>query len=455
VTTDIHADAGVAEVVEREIKRIGGEVSGLQQSVERDIAEARKLAEEGKTHADLELKRVGQSLEQKLGALHAELKAREAAEKAATDRLQAVEAVLNRTPRGGAAGAEDEAKAAALALELRTVGMAVRGELKVGNRPAEADVAEYRTYLKAFDTYTRKGQVFTDAEQKALTTGSDAQGGYLVPPTMSARIIKRVFETSPIRQIAAVETIGTDRLELPLDDDEASVAWFGEEQTRSETATPVIGLLTIDAKELGAMPKITARMLEDAAINVESWLADKVADKIARTENTAFVSGTGPMKPRGFLSYPSGTGRQQVEQVASKSVGTLVADDLVQIRFKLKQPYQGNATYVMRRSTVGLVAVMKDGTGQYLWSPGLRGAVGADTLASRPLVWADDMPDVATGALSVAYGDFRQAYTIVDRLGISMMRDPYTQKGWVVYYFRKRVGGGLTLGESLKLIVIS
>lgn len=327
---------------------------------------------------------------------------------------------------------------------------------KAGKSSGEDEVkGDIKDYTDAFINYAKKG-VEGDIgilEQKALSSASDPDGGYTVTPVMSDKIITTVFETSPIRQVAAQQTIGTDQLDIMEDRDEAGAGWGTEQGTVSETDTPEIGKKSIYAHDLHAMPKATQRILDDSNIDIESWLADKVASKFSRTENTAFVSGDGNGKPRGFLTYDAGTSWGQIEQILSTSGtgGTLDQDDFIKLLYGLKTPYQANASFLMARGTEQAARLLVDGNDQYIWQPGLQ-AGKPNTILGRPAVQADDMPAAATDSLSVACGDFAQGYQIVDRAGIRILRDPFTSKPFVKFFTTKRVGGDVINFEAIKLL---
>lgn len=288
-------------------------------------------------------------------------------------------------------------------------------------------------------------------EAKTLSTQSDPDGGFLVTSDMNGRVIKKVFETSPIRTVASVQAVSSDALEGTFDDDEATASWVSESGSRSSTANPKIGKWRIPVFELYAMPAATQRLLDDANINIETWLADKVADKFARTENTAFVNGTGVGQPRGFLTYPSGTTlRSTIEQTASGSSAALVADKLHAHVYSLKEVYRRQAQWGMSRTTMGLARQLKDSFGQYYWQPNYQAGQPA-TLLGYPVNEFNDMPDPASNSLSVAFADWAEAYQIVDRIGLRVLRDPYTSKGFVLFYTTKRTGGDVLNTEAIKI----
>ena len=327
-----------------------------------------------------------------------------------------------------------------------------------GDRNIEFGAEALTSYKAAFDRFLRKDERSLSADEiKALSVGNDADGGYVVYPDMSGRIVQQVFETSPMRAYASVQTISTDALEGLYDDNEASVEWVGETQTRSETDTPEIGRWRIPVHELSAKPHATQKLLDDAEIDMEAWLAGKVADKFAREEAKQFVTGNGINKPRGFLDYADGTDlRNSIERFNTGVNGAFASppgggDTLINAIYGLKAQYRANATWFMNRATFKLVRKLKDNDDAYLWSPGIA-AGQPSTLLGYPLASFEDMPDPATDSLSIAVGDMRAAYQIVDRTGIRVLRDPFTAKPFVMFYTTKRVGGGVVNGEALKLI---
>lgn len=318
--------------------------------------------------------------------------------------------------------------------------------------------ADMDGYKAAFDTFLRKGEeVMGPDERKALSVGTDPDGGYVVNPDLSGRIVMKVFETSPMRAYASVQVISSDALEGLFDLNEASSGWVGETDSRAETNTPQLGKWRIPAHELYAKPKATQKLLDDASINMEAWLASKVAEKFARDEANAFVVGNGVNKPRGFLTFPSGTTLPgTIERFDTGVNGAFAAapnggDVLINALYGLKQQYRANATWFMNRATLKLTRKLKDSDGAYLWSPGIAAGQPA-SLLGYPVASFEDMPDPATDSLSIAVGDMREAYQIVDRLGIRTLRDPYSAKPYVEFYTTKRVGGDVVNFEALKLI---
>lgn len=443
----------VMEEVTREVKSIGGDVKKLQESMQNDLAEVRKIAEEAKTANSPEIKSQIEALTTSVGEKHA------AIEKVIADLKEQADAVETALNRSHTTGDDPDAQKKAVddALRFFEGKMAASGNLTWGNRPTTetADIDGYKAWENAFPIYLRAHDERV-IEAKALSVGINPNGGYLVPTARSSRMTQKIYESSPIRQLAMIETIGTDSLEIPYDLDEAGTGWVGETQSRAETDTPTVGEQKIPVHEMYAKPKATQKFLEDASIDVEAWLARKVGEKMGRTEATAFVNGNGVLQPRGILTYAHGTSgaRDTIRQVASGAAATITGDIIVKMPWELKGPYLANATWLMKRSTVQAVMLLKDGDGQYMWRPGLT-AGAPSTLVGFPVSQADDMPVVGANNLAMAFGDFRRGYTVVDRLGITTLRDPYSAKPYVEFYTRKRVGGAVVDFEAFAIVKVA
>jgi HK97 family phage major capsid protein len=330
-----------------------------------------------------------------------------------------------------------------------------------GDRRFEFDNEGMCAYKTAFNKYLRKGdQIMGADELKALSVGSDVDGGYTVHPDMSGRIVKKVFETTPMRAYASVQVISTDALEGVFDLNEASAGWVQETGSRSETNTPEIGVWRIPVHEMYAAPQATQKLLDDSSVNMEAWLADKVSDKFSRLESTAFVTGTGVGQPRGFATYANGTTLPgTIEQIKTGANGAFAAapaggDVLIDALYALKASYRANAVFAMNRTTFREVRQLKDSNGAYLWQPGIVAGQPA-TILGRPTASFEDMAAMATGSLSIAVADWREAYQIVDRIGVRTLRDPYSSKPYVIFYSTKRVGGDVVNFEAIKLIDFS
>jgi len=313
-------------------------------------------------------------------------------------------------------------------------------------------------HVKSLKNYSNDAQ---DLIKKDLVSGINPQGGYWVRPERSSQMITRIFETSPVRQVANIMTTTTNEVEMIIDDNEAADGgWVGETQTRPNTGTPDIGLLKIPVHEIFAQPKATQKMIDDAGFDIEGWLAGKVQRKISRSENSAFVSGDGSQKPRGFLDYPAWAAagvyeRNAIEQIASGSATALTSDGLIDLQGSLIEEYQTNAVFMMKRGTFTEVVKLKDQNDNYLINFAMLKESTDKILLGKNVIFADDMPAVAGSALSVVYGDFGVGYTIVDRFGFRVIRDELTEKPFVLFYTTKRTGGAVTNFEGLKIQVVS
>jgi len=354
-------------------------------------------------------------------------------------------------------------------------------DLKRRKRNADGteEVKELAEYKTAFDTYLRKGGRAAEAdleakaqaayEAKAMSTVSDPDGGFLVLPQVETQIDQTIRDITPMRQVASVVTIGTNAYRKPMNVHGTASGWVGEINTRPETASSELRLQDFPVSEIYAMPSATQNMLDDALFNVESFIADEVALEFAVQEGAAFVNGNVPTRPRGFLTYT--TAADAGAGVAFGSIGRIntgvsgdfrarsgdvnPADDLVTLQYRLKPPFRANAVYMMNKLTLGRVRILKDGQGNFIGGHRLTDNGIVDVIYGRPVVEAEDMPNLGAGSLSIAFGDFRRGYLIVDRMGIRTLRDPFTNKPYVMFYTTKRVGGGVQNFEAIKLLQFS
>jgi HK97 family phage major capsid protein len=334
--------------------------------------------------------------------------------------------------------------------------------LERGRQFVELDAKGYGEYKSAWDHYAREGKdALTPEEVKVLSVGSDPDGGYFVTPDTSGRIVKKVFETSPVRQYADVRTIATDALEGIEDLGEAGAGYAGERTQGSDSTTPQVFKWKIPVFNLDTEPKATMNLLDDSTFDVEGWLGDKVGSKLGRFENSEFVTGAAN-KIRGFVNgYPvaadSGSG------VAWGTVGYLATgvsadfsasakgDKLYDLMGLLKNEYLIGAAWMTRRSVITSIRKFKDGQNNYLWQPSFI-AGQPETIMGYPVVRMEDFPALAADSLSLAFGDLKQAYQIVDRQGIRILRDPFTSKPYIKFYTTKRTGGGIVNFEAIKLM---
>jgi HK97 family phage major capsid protein len=314
-------------------------------------------------------------------------------------------------------------------------------------------------HKSAFEAYMRLGEStnLRVLETKALS--SSTEGGFLVPPEIEMQISQRLIAISPIRSVAGIRTISSNTYKKPFMTTGPVAGWVGETDVRTQTASPLLEELSFPAMELYAMPAATTTLLDDSAINIDEWLAQEVEQVFAFQEGGAFVSGDGNNKPKGFLSYNTVANASwtwgNIGYVATGVSGAFpssnASDVLVDLIYAVKAGYRQNGLFVMNRKTQSAIRKFKDTTGNYLWQPPAT-VGGRATLMTFPVIEAEDMPDIATNSLSIAFGDFYRGYLVVDRAGVTVLRDPYTAKPYVLFYTTKRVGGGVQDFDAIKLM---
>ena len=395
------------------------------------------------------------------GDLEAKVKTLSDALDTLSDAKAAIEELQKKANRPDV-GTDSEVKA--LAEEVKSFNTSMRAHraaksLTIVELDAKA-YAEYKSgYFKIASGVDK--QDLTDGERKAMQAGSDPDGGYLLPHSTVGRMVAKLFEQSVMRQLATVQVISTGKIEGILDLNEADAGWVSELGTRSVTSTPQVGKWEIEAHEMYAKPKASQKILDDAATDIEGWLAGKVADKFARVEGTAFWAGTGVGQPRGLGTYTTaatGDGSrswgefEHVKTGASAAFHTTKMDPLHDLQGAFKDQYLNNAQWCMRREARTALRKMKEATSdRYLWEPSNQ--VGQpDRLNGYPVRVDQYMPALAADSLSVAFGDFKQAYLIVDRLGIRTLRDPYSSKPEIEFYSTKRTGAGAVNFEAVKFL---
>jgi HK97 family phage major capsid protein len=313
----------------------------------------------------------------------------------------------------------------------------------------------------AFEGYVRGGETASlrELEAKALSVGSDTDGGYLVPDETERAVNMALKAISPIRAIASVQQVSGSVYKRPFATSGTSTGWVGETGARPQTNTPVLAELSYPTMELYAMPAATQSLLDDSVVNIDDWLAEEVRVAFAEQEGTAFVTGDGVNKPKGFLTYPTVANASwtwgNIGFIASGAAGAFPASDpgdkLIDLVYAVKSPYRANAHFVMNRSTQSVIRKMKDGDGTYLWQPAAAAGEPA-TLLGYPVAESEDMPSIANDSFSIAFGDWKRGYLVVDRVGIRVLRDPYSSKPYVLFYTTKRVGGGVHDFDAIKLM---
>lgn len=316
-------------------------------------------------------------------------------------------------------------------------------------------------HKQAWDSYMRVGDVsgLRNLEQKALSAGSDSDGGYLVPEETEVEIARALSEVSPIRAIAGIRQVSASVYKKPFTITGPSAGWVGESDARPGTTSQTLAELSFPTMELYAMPAATGTLLDDSAVNIDQWIAEEVQIAFAEQEGAAFVNGDGSNKPRGFLDYTKvdndswtwGNVGYVPTGVDGDFAATDPTDNLIDLLYSVKSGYRANAHWVMNRKTQSEIRKIKDADGNYIWQPSVVAGQPA-SLMNFPIAEAEDMPDIATDSFSIAFGDFNRGYLIVDRVGVRVLRDPYSNKPFVLFYTTKRVGGGIQNFEAFKLL---
>ncbi len=330
-----------------------------------------------------------------------------------------------------------------------------------GRRPGLAADPAVSEHKSAWSAYLRRGDIsaLTQFEAKALavSTNDGADGGYIAPPELDRMIESRLRQVSPMRGIATVRTTGANVFKKPISLTAAGTGWAAETGARAQTTSPTLSLMEFPTSELYANLAATQTLLDDSFVNLEEWIASEVEEAFAGQERAAFVSGDGADKPRGFLDYDLVAEGSHVwgkiGYVATGVDGAFAAsnpvDKVIDLIYTPKAQFRQNARFVMNRKTMSAVRKLKDGDGHYVWEPN---EAGGATLLGYPITEIEDMPDIATDAAAIAFGDFARGYLIVDRAGVRVLRDPYSAKPYVLFYVTKRVGGGVQNFDAIKAL---
>lgn len=365
-----------------------------------------------------------------------------------------LEAAIARNPNAKAADVDRAKELQAKAMDQFLRFGSTKGKASSGN----VNLAEFLDEFIASEKIEAKDIFGTSLETKAgtsLRVSSDADGGFLVLPQFGGVLQTQLFETSPIRAYASVETIASDALEFVDDYDQVTSGWVEETAPRPDTGTPQLAKRRIPVFEQYANVKVTQKQLDDGILNIEGWVTGKISDKLGRTENNAFVAGDGVGKPRGFTSYAAGStsyAQDAIEQVNSGSTSTWTYAGLVNLIGAMKLEYLARAVFFTHRA--GLTALLKivDGQQRPIFSLNFeKNTRTFGTMLGLPVAVFNDMPAITTNSLSGGIADFSQAYKIVDRIGVRLLRDPYTAKPYVQMYATKRVGGDVANWEAMKL----
>ncbi|MDB5992407.1 MAG: family phage major capsid protein [Herbaspirillum sp.] len=330
-------------------------------------------------------------------------------------------------------------------------------------KPVDEQAEEHK---KAFSGYLRKGIEYSkDIEQKALNIGAGADGGFAVPKVIDGMIDELAVNISPIRSIAQVQQISTSDFHKLINVRGTSSGWVGETAARPATNTPQLVDIAPPMGELYANPQATQQMLDDVFFNAEQWLAGEIATEFARAEGAAHCAGTGVNQPKGIFSYASAATADAtrtfgtIEHVATGVSGGFKVltstvnpvDDLFSLVSKMKALYRPGSRWLTNKAVLFTIMAMKDYQGRYVFSPTTAPGM-ADTVLGYPVTEAEDVPALAASSLSLAFGNFKLAYLIVDRIGTRVIRDPFSNKPNIGFYTTKRTGGSLLNSEAVKVI---
>lgn len=369
----------------------------------------------------------------------------------------------------GKAHSETEAKVAAMAAGLAEAKAAADKAIAAASRRAQAESKgdvrpETVEHKKAFSAFLRKGadNGLAEIEAKALSLQTSTDGGYAVPEELDRSIQDLLINISPFRQLANVVQVGNSNYKKIVNKRGTASGWVGEVASRGVTATPLLAEIIPPLGEIYAFPQASQQMLDDVFFNAEAWISGEVAVEMDRAEGAAFLNGTGTNQPKGILAQTVATTDDGVRAFGSiQAVHTGVAGDwaasnkfdtLFTLVGKLKAGHRANASFITNKALLFEMAAFKDSQGRYLWQPSLQ-AGKPDTLLGYPVHEMEDMPAKATGSASLIFGNFKAAYTIVDRMGTRVLRDALTNKPYVGFYVTRRVGGAVIDSEAAKVLV--
>ena len=334
----------------------------------------------------------------------------------------------------------------------RKMTLPARTPLSAANDSAAPHQVAFQAYLRNGDDDGLRG---LELEGKSMSTAVNSDGGYLVDPQTSERVQSVLNTTASIRAIAAVVQVEATSYDVLVDDTDVGAGWATETDPTVETDTPQIDRITIALHELSALPKASQRLLDDSAFDIEGWLSGRIADKFARAEADAFINGDGIDKPKGLMAHTAVDNViwswGNLGYVPTGLDGDLTAEAIVDLVYALGAQYRANGSFVMNSKTAGLVRKLKDGDGRFMWSDGLAAGEPA-RLMGYPVLVAEDMPDVASDAMAIAFGDFNAGYTVAERPDLRILRDPFSAKPHVLFYATKRVGGDVSDFAAIKLL---
>ncbi|MFQ1017466.1 phage major capsid protein [Gilliamella sp. BG7] len=345
--------------------------------------------------------------------------------------------------------------------ELDNVKNVLENELKEVKRPAGGN-KQASAHKEAFAMFIRKGdeQGLAELERKAMQTGVDTDGGFAVPEELNTDILAALRDEVVMRQECTVMTVGTPDWKKLTSKGGIASGWVGETDERTETGTPKLGVISPVWGEIYGNPYATQTMLDDAFFNVESFIVNELSQEFAEKEEEAFTFGDGNKKPKGFLAYET-TAQADKDRDWGKlqnvvaGAANLTTDDIVKLTYTLRKVYRAGAKFMMNNQSLLAVRLLKDSNGNYIWQPGLQ--VGQPSLLSGFAVAENEqMPDIgdSSGKAPIAFGNFKRGFYIFDRIGIRMLRDPYTKKPFVGFYTTKRVGSMLNDSNAIKVLTM-
>jgi len=334
-----------------------------------------------------------------------------------------------------------------------------RKNMTAARTPLAGGIDPAAPHQKAFNAYVRSGDDDglrgLELDGKSLSTAVNSDGGYLVDPVTSEGVKSVLNATASIRSIASVVNVEATSYDVLVDHSDVGSGWATETSSLTETDTPTIDRITIPLHELSALPKASQRLLDDSAFDIEGWLAGRIADRFSRAEAASFINGDGVDKPKGFLAHSAVHNTAwtwgSLGYVATGYDANMSAEAIIELVYALGASYRANASFVMNSKTAGLVRKLKDNDGRFLWSDGLAAGQPA-VLMGYPVLIAEDMPDVTTGATAIAFGDFAAGYTVAERPDLRILRDPFSAKPHVLFYATKRVGGDVSDFAAIKLL---
>ncbi len=299
-----------------------------------------------------------------------------------------------------------------------------------------------------------------DLEVKAeMSTLDDTAGGFVTSDPVTGAMTEVLSLVSQMRSLATVIEMTSLEYKTLVDQLGESSEDVTEKGTRSTTDTPTFAEVSIFPKEMSAKPKVTQTLLDDPAFNTEAFVGKFIGRTFAAREGTWFWSGDGVKQAKGISAYSMIANASYawgyIGYIAGGAASTFTsADKLFDLLHALKRGYRAGATFLMNDSTLLTIRKFKDGDGNYLWRPGLL-LDAPDTLLGKPIAIDDYVSDIGTNAYPIWFANFKEAYLIVDRIGIRMLRDPYSSKPYVEFYTTKKVGGGVVMYEAIKALKIA